>query len=67
MHNTIQEVINAINSFLLHQGVSADDVRRQLGRLDIELGGIYYTDVANQELLEQITGIQRTVRDTWLS
>ena len=67
LHNTVQDAINAINGFLSDQGVSADDVRRQLGRLDRELGGIYYTDDANQELLEQITGIQRTVRDTWLS
>jgi hypothetical protein len=67
LHNTVQEAINAINGFLSGQGVSADDVRRQLGRLDLELGRIYYTDDADQELLEEITGIQRTVRDTWLS
>ncbi|MEQ8998023.1 MAG: helicase-related protein [Coleofasciculus sp. B1-GNL1-01] len=67
LHDTVQDVINAVNSFLSHQGVSADDVRRQLGRLDSELGQLYYSDEANQELLEQITGIQRTVRDTWQS
>ena len=66
LDNTVQEVINAVNSFLSNQGVTGDDVRRQLGRLDMELGRLYYTDEANQELLEQITGIQRTVRDTWL-
>jgi ATP-dependent helicase YprA (DUF1998 family) len=67
LHNTVQQSINAVNAFLSHQGVSADDVRRQLGRLDIELGTIYYRDEANQELLNQITAIQSQVRQTWLS
>jgi superfamily II DNA or RNA helicase len=67
LHNTVQEVINDVNNFMSHQGMSADDVRLQLRRLDLELGGIYYNDETNQEILEQITEIQKTVRDTWVS
>ncbi|MDB9314988.1 DEAD/DEAH box helicase [Spirulina sp. CS-785/01] len=66
LHLTVQDTIHVINRFLSND-VTADNVRQQLNKLDLELGQIYYSDEANQELLEQITAIQRTVRETWLS
>jgi len=67
LQNTVQASLSAIHNFLLDQGGTADDVRKKLGKLDSELGQIYYTDEANQELLEKMTAIQRKVRDTWLA
>jgi hypothetical protein len=67
LHNTVEDVLNAIKKFLSKKNTNANDVHQLLGILDIELGRLYYRNDPNQELLEQINTLQNKVRQTWLA
>lgn len=66
LHNTVQDVLNAVNGFLLNQNVSANDVRQCLRSLNRELNDLCFNDDVNQDFLERIDNIQNKVRQTWI-